>query len=186
MSEQKMREALELADAALSGANMNMNVVMRKVKTALAQQPTGAIGCRPCHQTGAAHCAIPEYCGNYQQASAEVPDGYVLVPAEPTPEMLEASLRGLDVADGVSREFLLKANRRRYRAMLSAAPVNPSDRQCAWKQDDDVHMPDTYQGACGALWTFTTGGPVENNVGFCQFCGGRVHLAAAPEVKLSC
>lgn len=39
MSEQKMREALELADAALSGANMNMNVVERKVKAALAQQP---------------------------------------------------------------------------------------------------------------------------------------------------
>lgn len=30
-----MREALELADAALSGANMNMNVVQRKVKTAI-------------------------------------------------------------------------------------------------------------------------------------------------------
>lgn len=42
MSEQKMREALELADAALSGANMNMDVVERKVKAALAQQP-GAV-----------------------------------------------------------------------------------------------------------------------------------------------
>ena len=39
MSEQKMREALELADAALSGANMNMDVVLKKVKEALAQQP---------------------------------------------------------------------------------------------------------------------------------------------------
>lgn len=37
MSEAKLREALELADAALSGANMNMNVVKKKVKEALAQ-----------------------------------------------------------------------------------------------------------------------------------------------------
>jgi len=42
LSEQ-MREALELADAALSGANMNMNVVERKVKAALAQQPAAVV-----------------------------------------------------------------------------------------------------------------------------------------------
>lgn len=42
LSEQ-MREALELADAALSGANMNMNVVERKVKAALAQQPAALV-----------------------------------------------------------------------------------------------------------------------------------------------
>jgi len=34
-----MREALELADCALRGANMNMNVVERKVTAALADQP---------------------------------------------------------------------------------------------------------------------------------------------------
>jgi hypothetical protein len=33
----ELYEALELADAALSGANMNMNVVERKVKAALAK-----------------------------------------------------------------------------------------------------------------------------------------------------
>lgn len=31
----RLRDALELADAALSGANMNMNVVERKVRAAL-------------------------------------------------------------------------------------------------------------------------------------------------------
>jgi hypothetical protein len=34
----RLREALQLADAALSGANMNMNVVERKVKAALKEQ----------------------------------------------------------------------------------------------------------------------------------------------------
>ena len=32
---ERLREALELADAALRGANMNMNVVQRKIRTAL-------------------------------------------------------------------------------------------------------------------------------------------------------
>lgn len=33
----ELLEALELADAALSGANMNMNVVQKKVKAAIAK-----------------------------------------------------------------------------------------------------------------------------------------------------
>lgn len=98
MNEQKMREALELADAALSGANMNMNVVMRKVKKALALQPAA----------------------------------------------------------------------------------------CKWKPHDEIQMPDTYQGACGVLWSLTEGSLEDNNINYCPMCGGRVHLTAAPEVKLSC
>jgi len=35
-----LREALTLADAALGGANMNMNVVERKVRAALAKATT--------------------------------------------------------------------------------------------------------------------------------------------------
>lgn len=36
--EAQLREALELADGALSGANMNMKVVEKKVRAALAEQ----------------------------------------------------------------------------------------------------------------------------------------------------
>lgn len=39
----KMLEALKLADAALSGAKMNMDVVWKKVKEALAQQPAAVV-----------------------------------------------------------------------------------------------------------------------------------------------
>ena len=35
---ERLRGALELADAALSGANMNMNVVKRKVRAALGEK----------------------------------------------------------------------------------------------------------------------------------------------------
>ena len=34
---ERLREALELADAALRGANMNMNVVERKISAALGE-----------------------------------------------------------------------------------------------------------------------------------------------------
>ena len=37
----RLREALELADAALRGANMNMNVVKRKVRAALKEIDNG-------------------------------------------------------------------------------------------------------------------------------------------------
>lgn len=51
MTDQKMREALELADCALSGANMNMNVVKRKVREALAApyDPTGTAAFKNFH-----------------------------------------------------------------------------------------------------------------------------------------
>jgi hypothetical protein len=62
MSEQKIREALELADAALSGANMNMNVVERKVKAALAQH-------------SAAYCATKQEASELAKSLPEVSDG---------------------------------------------------------------------------------------------------------------
>jgi len=48
---------------------------------------------------------------------------------------------------------------------------------CEWSADgDDLDMPDTWDGACGARWTFTDGGPAENTMSFCPQCGGRVHV----------
>lgn len=37
---ERLREALALADAALSGANMNMKVVEKKIRAALAKEKT--------------------------------------------------------------------------------------------------------------------------------------------------
>ena len=42
---------------------------------------------------------------------------------------------------------------------------------CTWKQHDDVHMPGTWEGTCGAMWTLTKGSPSENEMKFCPRCG---------------
>ena len=46
---------------------------------------------------------------------------------------------------------------------LKAAQPAP----CTWTKSADPHMPDTYAATCGAIWTFTEGGPAENNMRFC-------------------
>ena len=42
---------------------------------------------------------------------------------------------------------------------------------CTWKQTDTEHMPDTWEADCGAMWTFTDGGPQDNGMNFCLKCG---------------
>jgi hypothetical protein len=39
-------------------------------------------------------------------------------------------------------------------------------------------MPDTFNATCGVVWTFTDGGPAENDVRFCPGCGAAVSVAA--------
>ena len=46
-----------------------------------------------------------------------------------------------------------------------------SDTTCQWSQTDDQHTPDTWQADCGAMWTFTDGGPKDNDMNFCPKCG---------------
>lgn len=50
--------------------------------------------------------------------------------------------------------------------------------ECAWTCDDDVHMPDTWDGECGAKWSFIDGGPKDNEMNYCPQCGGKVVVAA--------
>jgi len=43
-------------------------------------------------------------------------------------------------------------------------------RECKWALDDEDSG--TWRGDCGELWTFTEGGPSENNFNYCPACGG--------------
>jgi hypothetical protein len=55
--------------------------------------------------------------------------------------------------------------------------TNPPAAQratCTWAQVDDMHMPDTWQADCGTVWTFTDGGPKDNDMKFCPKCGKNV------------
>jgi hypothetical protein len=54
----------------------------------------------------------------------------------------------------------------------TAPPAQPAP--CTWTKSADLHMPDTFNSSCGVVWTFTDGGPGENNVRFCPGCGSKV------------
>jgi hypothetical protein len=56
--------------------------------------------------------------------------------------------------------------------MLTTPPAQPAT--CTWTQSPDPHMPDTFNATCGVVWTFTDGGPAENDVRFCPKCGCKV------------
>jgi hypothetical protein len=55
------------------------------------------------------------------------------------------------------------------RAMLAAQPA-----PCTWTKSNDPNTPDTFDSNCGVVWTFTDGGPGENNVRYCPGCGGKL------------
>jgi hypothetical protein len=48
---------------------------------------------------------------------------------------------------------------------------------CTWTKSPDPCMPDTFNATCGVVWTFTDGGPAENDVRFCPGCGAAVSVA---------
>jgi len=52
----------------------------------------------------------------------------------------------------------------------------PAQRKpvCAWRREDDDHMPDTWRSECGVLWTFTDGGPTDNDMKHCCGCGAKL------------
>jgi hypothetical protein len=48
---------------------------------------------------------------------------------------------------------------------------------CTWTKSPDPHMPDTFDATCGVVWTFSDGGPVENDMHFCPGCGAAVSVS---------
>ena len=57
---------------------------------------------------------------------------------------------------------------KRVKALQDATP------HCTWTPDNDPNAPGTYHSACGVAWTFTEGGPADNDVRFCMGCGAAV------------
>lgn len=41
-------------------------------------------------------------------------------------------------------------------------------RHCRWTYDEDI---DAWETECGDTFCFIMGGPAENNVRFCHYCG---------------
>ncbi len=59
-----------------------------------------------------------------------------------------------------------------------ATPPAAQPATCTWTNSQEPYMPDTFNATCGAVWTFTDGGPVENDMNFCPKCGAAVSVAA--------
>lgn len=60
--------------------------------------------------------------------------------------------------------------------MMSLSGQGREPLTCAWTHDEDDG---SWDSACGEAWQFSDGGPVENNVRFCQGCGKPVGITAA-------
>lgn len=89
--------------------------------------------------------------------TAAVPQGWKLVPVEPTRAIVSA-------LEGCKGGYIAM-----YRAMISAAPAAPA---CEWSVSDDG----SWDGSCGIKWSFIDDGPMENGVRFCPKCGGTVKM----------
>jgi len=51
------------------------------------------------------------------------------------------------------------------------------DRECVWTHGYDYEE-ETWESACGHTWVFMEGDCKDNNVIYCQGCGGKVVTAA--------
>lgn len=60
---------------------------------------------------------------------------------------------------------------------VSVNDAEPAVRECVWTWSEaDYH----WQAGCGGTWLFIDGGPEENEVKFCQCCGGKVVVCDDP------
>lgn len=99
-------------------------------------------------------------------------DGWRLVPIEPTQEMVDAHISGMQSAGFI----------RAYRDMLAATPkldgtlISEGTKydSCQWNPDEDS----VYSTGCGNEWQFTDGGLEDNQIKFCPYCSGKI---AAPK-----
>jgi hypothetical protein len=85
---------------------------------------------------------------------------------EPVAEVRE-DMKGGGYVHWLSEDYFVSGTK------LYTSP--PAQRKpCEWQREDDDHMPDTWRSACGVLWTFTDGGPVDNDMKYCCGCGAKL------------
>lgn len=116
--------------------------------------------------------------------SPEIPDGWKLVPIQPTEEMINAWDSDMSQsyarvhAEQIGEDEVVFA----YQAMLAAAPKpngtliseGTKNDSCQWNPDEDS----VYSTGCGNEWQFTEGGIEDNKIKFCPYCSGKI---AAPK-----
>ena len=88
--------------------------------------------------------------------------------------------KGFTVMTTLTKQRAFKDDVAIYTTQPQREPL--TDENCTWKQHDDIHMPDTWEADCGAMWTFTEGGPKDNDMHYCPKCG-KPAIEAAHGIK---
>lgn len=111
-----------------------------------------------------------------------VPEGWVMVPKEPTAEMISSGISAhydrskIQIHDRPAAGPMECA----YAAMIAAAPQLPAKAEsCLWSSNDEG----VWEGQCGLEWQFFDGdsSPQDNGAKFCPRCGGLIAAAPKPE-----
>ena len=140
---------------------------LQSVQKTLAQQPAQQLV--DCHVTGV--CVQSGL--RAEQPAQQEPYGYVwfnkhmehrFTRIEPHPDMGAMDIKPI------------------YTSPPARKPL--TDDTCKWARPDSDHMPDTWEASCGAMWTFTEGGPKDNDMHFCPNCG-KPAIEAAHGIKES-
>ena len=85
-------------------------------------------------------------------------------------DVLETAIFGQKPTSGKS-ELLQRAEKLAEATAALARRVDTS--ACTWRYDDEEH---SWDGECGASWTFLEDGPKENSMHFCPGCGKPVAI----------
>lgn len=85
-------------------------------------------------------------------------------------DVLETAILGQKPTNGKS-ELLQRAEKLAEDTAALARRVDTS--ACTWRYDDEEH---SWDGECGASWTFLEDGPKENSMHFCPGCGKPVAI----------
>jgi hypothetical protein len=64
--------------------------------------------------------------------------------------------------------------------LAGAAALRQQGQTCRWTEEE---YGEYWESACGETWSFTDGGPAENNARFCHGCGKPLE-AVAYEIPL--
>jgi len=62
-----------------------------------------------------------------------------------------------------------------------AARETCAQTTCVWVQEDYWDAPGTWHTQCGNTFEFAAGGPCEDGINFCCYCGRSIERHDAPE-----
>lgn len=103
------------------------------------------------------------------------PVAYGVFNAEGFPEFIAGweELAHEHINDAINEGGIDEAAHWVVRKLYTTPPSDVREKMpqtpCVWIMDDEEW--NTWAGSCGAFWTFTEGGPSDNNFVFCPQCG---------------